>query len=170
VDVYLNDELVLKDVCFRADKYQDYSATLSFGTVQLEEGTNSLVIRTSDNVHHIAAGGYAARANCYINKISFLVPEPVELLENGTATINLPEGYLHHKTVITAAHSVSSSDKDVAAATLNSDGTMQIKAGKCGEATLTVYEGNTVLCDVDVIVSEPSAPEADDTDELEEVA
>ena len=148
IDVYVNNELVREDYATLGSSRVQHA----LGQVYLEEGTNLVSIEVAKNSagKTNADGMYGNRTNVPLRAINFIPLTEVEVSEFGHKTIDLLATYLPYDTVIDEQTMAVSSSERIVKASLDSKGKLNLQGIMVGDAQVTIWQGDTELCTIDV--------------------
>ncbi|MBQ9967862.1 MAG: hypothetical protein IJO88_03970, partial [Oscillospiraceae bacterium] len=148
IDVYVNNELIREDYpTLGASRVQH-----ALGQVYLEEGTNLVAIEVAKNSagKTNADGMYGNRTNVPLRAINFIPLGGIEVSEFGQKTVDLLSSYLPYDTVIDGDTHVVSSSERIVKASVDSKGKLTLQGIMVGDAQVTIMQGDTALCAIDV--------------------
>ena len=151
-NIVVNGKTVYENYLFNAPKTA--REVLSFGTVYLTEGPNSIVI---DMTADYFGGNSNARRAVNLRSID-LKPLFGQTVEVGAKDIvDLRTTYLAFDEAVSEALTVFSSNDDIVSAVIDSNGNIVVRGNAAGSATVTVTDGSTQICAMDYEVLEKTS-------------
>ncbi|MBP3633582.1 MAG: Ig-like domain-containing protein, partial [Oscillospiraceae bacterium] len=155
VDIYVNGEKFYHEYSFKGTNLVEQS----FGTVELEEGENTITFYAVK-----CYVGNTAATPCWHFNLSSLALTPLEaenVKTGGRKTVTLQGAYLPFDAQVSDSFTVISDDDDIATGYISAEGKLIVEGISVGKAELTVKDGSDVLCVVPVQVQpfDPSALE-----------
>ncbi|MBP3633845.1 MAG: hypothetical protein J6J43_04645, partial [Oscillospiraceae bacterium] len=153
-DILVNGETVYRSL---SSVGANAKVVRSVGAVYLEEGVNSIDLRTVGNYWNSTSS--TLRSNFSLSSMTLTPLETVKIEQGKKQVINLNNTYLPFDAVVSAeTHSAVSDDADIAAGSINEGGSLVVKGVKMGQTEVSVYEGDTLLCTVPIEITERTSP------------